>query len=111
MRLFAATGQISDGARIPESAMSLWKLQPLDLSDPNWEASSHRGPVIVRAPDEQAARDEAQRAFGVKTRFSPGAAVRTPPWQRASLVAAERNVEERVAGRSSTAGSRPARVA
>ena len=39
--------------------MPLWKLQPLDLSDPNWEASSHRGVVVVRAPDEETARDEA----------------------------------------------------
>lgn len=36
--------------------MALWKLQPLDLSDSNWEASSHRGVVIVRAPDEETAR-------------------------------------------------------
>ena len=62
--------------------MPLWKLQPLDLSDPNWEASSHRGLVIVRAPDEDSARDEARRAFGVKTRFSPGAGVTAPPWKR-----------------------------
>jgi hypothetical protein len=70
--------------------MPLWKLQPLDLSDPSWEASSHRGVVIVRAPDEAAARAEAQRAFGVKTRFSPGAGVKAPPWQRAALASAER---------------------
>jgi hypothetical protein len=75
--------------------MPLWKLQPLDLSDPNWEASSHRGLVIVRAPDEEEARDVAQRAFGVKTRFSPGAGVQAPPWTRAALVAAERTEDER----------------
>jgi hypothetical protein len=75
--------------------MPLWKLQPLDLSDPNWEASSHRGVVIVRAPDEESARDEAQRAFGAKTRFSPGAGVKTPPWKRAALVSAERVRDER----------------
>jgi hypothetical protein len=75
--------------------MPLWRLQPLDLSDPSWEASSHRGLVMVRAPDEEAARDEAQRAFGVKTRFSPGAGVKMPPWQRAALVSAERVRDER----------------
>lgn len=75
--------------------MSLWKLEPLDLSDPNWEASSHRGLVIVRAPDDEAARDAAQRAFGVKTRFSPGAGVTAPPWKRASLVSAERVHDQR----------------
>ena len=53
------------------------------------------GVVIVRAPDEEAARDEAQRAFGIKTRFGPGAGVKTPPWKRASLVSAERVRDER----------------
>ena len=75
--------------------MPLWKLQPLDLSDPNWEASSHRGVVIVRAPDEETAREAAQRAFGVKTRFNPGAGVKTPPWKRVSLVSAEGIRDER----------------
>jgi hypothetical protein len=75
--------------------MPLWKLQPLDPGDPSWEASSHRSLVIIRAPDEEAARDEAQRAFGVKTRFSPGAGIKAPPWTRASLVAAERIRDER----------------
>jgi hypothetical protein len=69
--------------------MGLWKLTPLDLLDPNWEASSHRGPVIVRAPDEAGARAAAAKAFDVATRFPPGAAVRVPPWTRASLVKAE----------------------
>ena len=75
--------------------MPLWKLQPLDLSDPNWEASSHRGAVIVRAPDEETAREEAERAFGVKTRFSPGEGIKVPPWMRPSLVAAERVRDQR----------------
>ncbi|HLB81022.1 MAG TPA: hypothetical protein VJJ77_11020 [Dongiaceae bacterium] len=69
--------------------MALWKLTPLDLTDRNWEASSHRGMAIVRAPDAQAARDAAQRAFGVKTRFRPGAGMTPPPWERDELVKAE----------------------
>jgi hypothetical protein len=73
-----------------ETAVALWKLTPLDLKDPNWEASSHRAMTIVRAPDEEAARDAAQAAFGVKTGFQPGAGVKAPPWRRASLVTAER---------------------
>ena len=70
--------------------MPLWKLMPVDLSDPDWEASSHRGLVIVRAPNEEAARDEAEKTFGVKTRFKPGAGVKAPPWKRSALVKAER---------------------
>jgi hypothetical protein len=95
MRPFLGTGQIGPGLGGAELAMPLWRLQPLDLTDPSWEASSHRGPVIVRATDERAAREEAQRAFGVKTRFAPGEGVKAPPWKRASLVSAERVKDER----------------
>jgi Flp pilus assembly protein TadD len=49
--------------------MVLWELRPVDLADPNWEASSYRGVAIVRARSENAARRAAQDAFGVKTRF------------------------------------------
>ena len=30
--------------------MPIWKLTPIDLDDPNWEASSHRRLIVVRAP-------------------------------------------------------------
>lgn len=69
--------------------MPIWQLKPLDTRDPNWEASSYSGKVIVRARDEQAARATAEKAFGVKTRFSPGQGVKAPPWKRTELVSAE----------------------
>lgn len=69
--------------------MPLWELTPVDLLDPNWEASSHRGKVIVRAPHEEVARDEAEKALGVKTRFEPGGGIKAPPWKRPDLVTAE----------------------
>ncbi len=69
--------------------MPLWELLPVDPRDPNWEASSYEGRIVVRAPNENAARDEAERAFGVKTRFKPGAGVKAPPWKRPALVKAE----------------------
>lgn len=75
--------------------MRLWKLTPIDLLDQNWEASSHRGPAIVRAPDEAAARAAAAEAFDVTTRFPPGAGLRVPPWTRASLVKAEEITDRR----------------
>jgi hypothetical protein len=71
------------------TAMPIWLLEPHDLNDPNWEASSHHGPVIVRAPSEAAARQIAEEAFGVKTRFAPGKGQHLPPWQRAELVGAK----------------------
>jgi hypothetical protein len=70
--------------------MPVWKLTPIDLSDPNWEASSHRGTVVVRAADEDAARTVAARAFDVETRFSPRRGAKFPPWHSPALVNAER---------------------
>ena len=65
--------------------MPIWKLTPIDLDDPNWEASSHRGLIIVRAPKRKAAEE----AFGVQTRFPAGKGMRVPPWTRSELVRAE----------------------
>ena len=69
--------------------MAIWRLTPVDLDDPSWEASSHRGAAIVRAENEDDAREIAQRAFGVKTGFRPQLRVIAPPWKRAELVRAE----------------------
>lgn len=68
--------------------MPVWELTPVDLLDPDWEASSHQGRVVVRAPHEKDARDEAEKAFGVKTRFEPGGGIKAPPWKRPALVKA-----------------------
>ncbi len=77
--------------------MPIWKLSPIDAGDPSWEASSHRGVVIVRAPDEDAAREEAQKRFGVKTAFPPGQGVKAPPWRRGHLARAQIIKDERYA--------------
>lgn len=69
--------------------MPIWSLTPVDLDEPNWEASSHRGPVIVRARNEAQARAVAAAAFDVKTGFRPGRGMRVPPWTRATMVRAE----------------------
>jgi hypothetical protein len=69
--------------------MLIWRLTPIDLEDPNWEASSHRGLIIVRAPNEASARKAAEEAFGVQTRFPAGKGMRVPPWTRSELVHAE----------------------
>jgi hypothetical protein len=75
--------------------MPVWRLTPVDLADPSWEASSHRAMAIVRAPTETLAREEAQKVFGVKTGFAPGGGIKAPPWKRASVVAAERITDPR----------------
>ncbi len=66
--------------------MPIWRLIPVDLADLSWEASSHKGPALVRAGSEEEARSVAQKAFGVKTRFGPGAGVIGPPWKQETLV-------------------------
>ncbi len=75
--------------------MPIWELTPVDLLDPNWEASAHKGKVVVRALHEEAARSAAEKAFGVKTRFKPGAGVKAPPWKRPALVQADVIRDER----------------
>ena len=69
--------------------MPLFRLSPVDLSDPNWEASSHRAAAIVRARDESAARTIAAEAFDVKTGFRPRHGLVVPPWRRPELVHVE----------------------
>ncbi len=69
--------------------MFVWQLTPVDSTDANWEASSYRGMVVVRAKDEDAAREQAETEFGLKTRFPPGRGIAAPPWKRPALVKAE----------------------
>ena len=77
--------------------MQLWKLTPLDLSAPNWEASTYIGPAIVRAPDEVAARRAANEKFSHAANKQPiGAPVSHPPWNHASLVNAATINDERL---------------
>lgn len=75
--------------------MDVWRLTPIDLLDPNWSASSHRGPVVVRARSEAAARALVAKTFDVATRFPPGNAVQSPTWTRPALVRVERIEEAR----------------
>jgi len=69
--------------------LPVWRLIPIDLEDRNWEASSHRGLAIVRAPSEASARETAEEAFGIPIRFPPGKGSRVPPWLRSEIVRAE----------------------
>ena len=78
-----------------EFDMPIWQLTPIDLDDPSWEASSHRGPAIIRAASEGAAREIAQEAYGVKTGFRLGHGIIAPPWKRAGLVRAEKITDPR----------------
>jgi hypothetical protein len=83
--------------------MPVWKLTPIDLLDPNWEASSHRGTVVVRAPDEAAARTAAAETFDVATRFPPRGGAKFPPWHSSALVNAELIEDARYEAKGPTA--------
>lgn len=87
--------------------MPIFSLTPLDLDNPNWEASSHRGPAIVRAGNEHEARAVAAQAFDVKTGFRPGEGMRFPPWTRPILVKAERVNDPRFDGEGPAAVLEP----
>lgn len=66
--------------------MPIWKLTPIDIHSDEWELSTYKGVVIVRAKDEDAARDTATYKFAIA-----GARHTTPhtlhnPWSNPSLV-------------------------
>lgn len=82
--------------------MPVWRLTPTDLADPNWEASSHRGPAVIRAPTEAAARKAAAAAFDVPTQFSPGGGAKFPPWNSPALVRVERIEDSRYEAKGRT---------
>jgi hypothetical protein len=73
--------------------MPIWKLTPTSLIHPNWQTSSHRGPVTVRAPTEFAARDAAASAFLIAARVEYPMRKRKSPWQSFDLVQADRVVD------------------
>ncbi len=70
--------------------MPLWKLEPLDPSDQNWEASAFKDEVIVRAADSRIARLLAARAFGIATERRAGEAVKVVPWDYGRFVGCSR---------------------
>ena len=66
--------------------MRIWELTVIDPSAPEWAASMHKGSAIVRAADEEMARSEAAKAFGIATKVKLGAPVLGVPWSQSRLV-------------------------
>src|SRR3546814_11508247 len=48
-----------------EVGMRFFRLTPINLDDPNWSCSTHKGPCLVPAIDEKAARDAATAEFKI----------------------------------------------
>lgn len=66
--------------------MPLWKLEPIDPTDRNWEASTYKRDVIVRAENSGAARLLAAKAYGIATKQVFGEEVKIVPWGYSGLV-------------------------
>ena len=73
--------------------MALWRLTPGNAPQnlDAWRHSAYWGPVIVRAPDETAAREIAQRAcLEDADAKAPRQEIRFSPWLQARRVACNR---------------------
>jgi hypothetical protein len=68
--------------------MTIWKLNPIDLNHRDWEASTYRREVIVRAESEKRARQIATSAFHIATTVTPGEKIKSNPWSQTALVSA-----------------------
>lgn len=70
--------------------MALWKLTPINLDHTDWEGSpGYKDPVIVRAPNEDEARQAAINKFWRATNPTPiGEPIRGCSWNNSALVEA-----------------------
>jgi len=70
--------------------MPIWKLTPIDPTNSNWTASTHRGEAIIRAATEEKARARAKSVFSIAAERSPSGSIPFPPWEYSDLVRCER---------------------
>ena len=69
--------------------MKIWKLAPTDVESDQWQYSTHKDVVIVRAKNEVQARTLANRAFAMPREHIPGAETRYMIWRLPKLVTCE----------------------
>jgi len=70
--------------------MPIWKLTPTNKDAPDWEASTCREVLVIRANTEIDARKLATQATRIATeRKSVGESVKTSPWKQSVLVTCE----------------------
>jgi hypothetical protein len=75
--------------------MAIWKLSPLNTGAPDWEMSTYRGDVIVRAKNEEEARLCAMQRFAIAAKVKFGERTRTCPWTQGEFVSCEELVESK----------------
>jgi hypothetical protein len=68
--------------------MPIFELTPIDLDDPDWKASTHHAPCVVRADNEDNARLAATLAFIIATRRELGKPTPINPWNQENKVEA-----------------------
>jgi hypothetical protein len=68
--------------------MSIWKLEPVNLIDNCWRASTYAGEVVIRAESEIEARLLAARAFGKAVEVNASQPVAIVPWDVGNFVSA-----------------------
>lgn len=69
--------------------MMIFKLTPTDVDSDDWNGSTYKGEVIVRAEDEQQARTLANMHFGLVRKQVRGADTPMAPWRLPELVTSE----------------------
>jgi hypothetical protein len=67
--------------------MKIWRMEPQDLDNIQWQVSKFQGEVIIRAESEESARDALGYCFW-KSGQSGNANMAGPPWNRPNLVIA-----------------------
>lgn len=73
--------------------MPIYKLTPIDLDHPDWQASTHKAPVIIRAKDTILAREAANMAFAIAVVHRPGENTICMPWNQSSHATCEQLTE------------------
>ena len=69
--------------------MAIWRLRPLNVDFPDWEISTYKGEVIVRAQDEEEARMRASGEFITSTDIKVGEKKTRDPWIQQDVVSCE----------------------
>jgi len=66
--------------------MPVYRLEPTSEDSADWQVSEYKGPVIVRAQNENSARDKVAIKFGALCKEERGSDILIPPWQNDKLV-------------------------
>jgi len=69
--------------------MAIWRLRPLNVDSPDWEAITYKGEVIVRAQNEEEARMCATGEFIIATEVKVGEKMKMDPWSQQDVVSCE----------------------